>query len=52
MNKAKKGRKPVPDKKKIVALYVPESTLDKLDGVPGVQEIAYVAIEKRLKVKK
>lgn len=50
--KTKRGRKPVSDKKKHVALYVEESAIESLEGVPAVQEIAYAAIQRKLKSKK
>src|ERR1700733_13374805 len=46
--KTKRGRKPVPDKKKHVALYVEESVIN-THGVPAVQEVAYSAIKRKLK---
>lgn len=46
---AKKGRKPVEDKKKHVALYVKESDIAKLEGIQNVQEVAYTAIKRKVK---
>jgi len=47
--KTKKGRKPIEDKKRHVALYVKDSDIKKLDGIQNVQEVAYTAIKRKVK---
>lgn len=47
MEKTKKraGRKPAKDKKIQVALYVPQSRIDKFGGVESFKEVIYELIE-------
>jgi len=49
MKELKRGRKPVTDKKRHVALYVSDSVINTLGGIHVVQETAYQSIKRKLK---
>ena len=49
--KAKRGRKPIPDKKMAVPLYVLQSHIDILGGKENVQYIAHTEIDYRVRQK-
>lgn len=46
--KAKRGRKPVDDKKEHVPLYVPKSEIEALNGIDGVRSAAYTGIKLKI----
>ena len=41
MEKLKRGRKPIQDKKKIVSVYLRQSEIDRLGGMQQVRNIIY-----------
>jgi hypothetical protein len=45
MSKAKRGRKPLQDKKKLLALFIRESQLEGLGGIDQARKVLYSFIE-------